>query len=388
MSRTNVKLAFKEDIRRTSLTLPGDAAENDAFDELLELIGRLFPKVQPSQLMIRYRDEDGDLIRIVSAEELLEAFSVAKSMQKTLKLLISESPKEAKAPTEEAKAPAQPSKEVPSQDEPAAAKPEADDAKTRGGPWSRGRHWRQEARRRRQEARQALKSEITAFFSDQKALTALGAAVPVVIDRVFKKEAVTDALDAVLADHPVLAGHSLVKRVVPIFKAITAFIPAGIVGPIVLEAMLELQSILSDSDGAEGPPQCRVKPFKILKRMFHAIKRAAKRNAPEVHFGITCDGSGMCPIIGPRWKKRGQDYDLCQTEYEKLSEQEKKAFHRVDPHGWRPPPFAQFFGGGAGFGPAARMFQAFLPGFCPGGGRGRGRRHHRGRSPQGGWDRC
>ena len=127
-------------------------------------------------------------------------------------------------------------------------------------------------------------------------------------------------------------------------------------------------------------------PFKILKRMFHAIKRAAKRNAPEVHFGITCDGSGMCPIIGPRWKKRGQDYDLCQAEYEKLSEQEKRSFTAWTLTGGALRPLPSFLAEVPALA-AARMFQAFLPGFCPGGGRGRGRRYHRGRSP-GGWDRC
>ena len=34
-----------------------------------------------------------------------------------------------------------------------------------------------------------------------------------------------------------------------------------------------------------------------------------------VHEGVMCDVSGMCPIVGNRWKKKGQDYDLCDDEY-------------------------------------------------------------------------
>ena len=35
--------------------------------------------------------------------------------------------------------------------------------------------------------------------------------------------------------------------------------------------------------------------------------------------GMTCDMSGICPIVGVRYHLRGEDYDLiCQAEYDKL----------------------------------------------------------------------
>ena len=39
----------------------------------------------------------------------------------------------------------------------------------------------------------------------------------------------------------------------------------------------------------------------------------------------------MSPIQGIRWHKIGQDYDLCQQEFEKLDEEEKAAFERIEP---------------------------------------------------------
>ena len=42
-----------------------------------------------------------------------------------------------------------------------------------------------------------------------------------------------------------------------------------------------------------------------------------------------CDMSGMCPIIGNRWKKIGQDYDLCDEEYRKLPPEQQQHFKAV-----------------------------------------------------------
>ena len=38
----------------------------------------------------------------------------------------------------------------------------------------------------------------------------------------------------------------------------------------------------------------------------------------------------MNPIVGIRYKKRGEDYDLCEAEYSKLADAEKQAFERID----------------------------------------------------------
>ena len=52
--------------------------------------------------------------------------------------------------------------------------------------------------------------------------------------------------------------------------------------------------------------------------------------APAVHHGVTCDRSGMCPIVGTRYHLPGQDYDLCQAEWDKLPPQEQATYERIE----------------------------------------------------------
>ena len=77
------------------------------------------------------------------------------------------------------------------------------------------------------------------------------------------------------------------------------------------------------------------------------------QHAPAVHHGVTCDVSGMCPIVGPRYHKIGQDYDLCEAEFAKLGEADKSLYEKIEQprqnhcHGF---PRMFGFGGGRGFG--------------------------------------
>jgi hypothetical protein len=58
---------------------------------------------------------------------------------------------------------------------------------------------------------------------------------------------------------------------------------------------------------AGGDPFCPPKPH-------------GAQAQPGVHVGVTCDVSGMCPIVGNRYHLVGHNYDLCQAEYDKLPE--------------------------------------------------------------------
>lgn len=49
-----------------------------------------------------------------------------------------------------------------------------------------------------------------------------------------------------------------------------------------------------------------------------------------IHHGIRCDASGMFPIHGNRWHKVGEDFDLCEAEYQKLAEDEQSKFELVE----------------------------------------------------------
>ena len=49
-----------------------------------------------------------------------------------------------------------------------------------------------------------------------------------------------------------------------------------------------------------------------------------------VHPNVTCDKSGMNPIVGPRYNLKGHNYNLCEAEFNKLppAEQVKSSMSR------------------------------------------------------------
>merc|ERR1719482_2247984 len=58
-------------------------------------------------------------------------------------------------------------------------------------------------------------------------------------------------------------------------------------------------------------------------------------HAPEatlgVHDGVTCDKSGVCPIVGNRYHLVGHNYDLCEAEFNKLDEVQKALYRVIAP---------------------------------------------------------
>jgi len=50
-----------------------------------------------------------------------------------------------------------------------------------------------------------------------------------------------------------------------------------------------------------------------------------------VHDGVTCDKSGVSPIVGNRYHLPGHNYDLCEGEFDKLPEKEKALFTKIPP---------------------------------------------------------
>ena len=41
--------------------------------------------------------------------------------------------------------------------------------------------------------------------------------------------------------------------------------------------------------------------------------------------------AGMLPIVGTRYRRRGENYDLCQAEYDKLGTQERGEYDAIPP---------------------------------------------------------
>merc|ERR1711966_201520 len=70
-----------------------------------------------------------------------------------------------------------------------------------------------------------------------------------------------------------------------------------------------------------------------MQQMFQGhCNITAEATMPDaaVHYGIQCDVTGMSPIIGTRYKKINEDYDLCQEAFNKLSEEEAQQFVHID----------------------------------------------------------
>ena len=49
------------------------------------------------------------------------------------------------------------------------------------------------------------------------------------------------------------------------------------------------------------------------------------------HADMACDRSGVCPIVGNRYHLKGDDYDLCQAEYDKLDDDERALYECIPP---------------------------------------------------------
>lgn len=54
-----------------------------------------------------------------------------------------------------------------------------------------------------------------------------------------------------------------------------------------------------------------------------------KKDEPVEHIGITCDITGMSPIVGNRYKFIAHNYDLCEEEYNKLDKEEQKFYIKI-----------------------------------------------------------
>jgi len=76
--------------------------------------------------------------------------------------------------------------------------------------------------------------------------------------------------------------------------------------------------------------------FDLCEAEFNKLPQEAKAAFEAIptpkakHWGVTCDVTGQHPIVGTRYKKTGQDFDLCEAEYLKLSSEEKKAFEAIE----------------------------------------------------------
>ena len=90
----------------------------------------------------------------------------------------------------------------------------------------------------------------------------------------------------------------------------------------------ELVTLSTDEELADAFAQARAARGSL--KLFVSPRFAEAAPPRAVHTGVTCDRSGMSPIVGPRFHLPGRDYDLCEAEFLKLDAAARKAFVRID----------------------------------------------------------
>lgn len=125
----------------------------------------------------------------------------------------------------------------------------------------------------------------------------------------------------------------------------------------------DVVTISSDDELADAFAQARAAALVSLKlSVAPAVPRGCAGRAPRggapVHFGVECDLSGMCPIVGARYHLPGCNFDLCESEFRKLDADARSAFVKIERPvaraacraPCRAPRFARRAGGGGGGG--------------------------------------
>jgi hypothetical protein len=147
-----------------------------------------------------------------------------------------------------------------------------------------------------------------------------------------------------------------------------------------LQRAFSNDDMLQDPEAMESIMKSLCEENAEFKEFYNKVteKMESMNGPPAVHHGVTCDKSGMTPIIGNRYKKRNENYDLCESEYQKLSKEEQGQYDKIarpanqpsnnmpfpmmpppsmmgsgGPGGMMPPPM--MMGGGGGGGPGGMM---------------------------------
>merc|ERR1719181_1910403 len=82
-------------------------------------------------------------------------------------------------------------------------------------------------------------------------------------------------------------------------------------------AELDLAATIAANSGVKADAYCPPNPHR-------------PGAAEGVHEGVTCDKSGMCPIVGPRYHLVGHNYDLCEDEFNKLDAAQKYLYRKIE----------------------------------------------------------
>jgi len=358
MSGILFKPNYEGDIRRLSLTDINFAKLKAALTSLYGISG----------FSIKYTDEDNELITVASDAELAEAIAVAKALQqKAVRLIVLKDAAAATAPAEAKSKGKGKAKTAAAAPAPAAAAPPveaaapvaADDDRVarKAAKEARRAEWRKlkEAMRgaRKEEAKQAeegeaaaaggrlrgreLKQLVFALLSDAKVLAALPGAVAAAVSTIDtsagKPLSSKVIFEAFLGAAPDIAAHESIKRLEPLLKDIYPRVDAklaseGLTGASAAKLKAALPALVSALPSLleklrPALFECRG-DFSACLPLFAPFLGSTgaagdgkaqpqqQSEAEGVHRGVLCDGCGVTPIRGIRYKCAVcPDYDLC-----------------------------------------------------------------------------
>lgn len=109
---------------------------------------------------------------------------------------------------------------------------------------------------------------------------------------------------------------------------------------------LRVRFAVGNNAGEPPPPGAPWEPFATSDTLLHCLQRlretsplAAELSPKEMgyHPGVTCDRTGMSPIVGVRYKLDGENYDVCEAEFLKMDAAEQANYTRIPPPAFRRP---------------------------------------------------
>merc|ERR1719424_1176110 len=109
---------------------------------------------------------------------------------------------------------------------------------------------------------------------------------------------------------------------------------------------LRVRFSLGLPDGTAPPEGAPVEAFGEGTTLLHCLQRLCETSPLRAqltprelgyHPGVTCDRTGMSPILGDRYKLDGENYDVCEAEYLKMDAAERATYTRIAPPCFRKP---------------------------------------------------
>jgi len=283
------------------------AIGSKTYAELVALVETTFGCL-PDVMVVRYHDDEGDLVDISTDQELLDAFSLMESEGRTLKLLIEDKHKNSKhkspksgifhgaCSSKESLATGKKSTRACSSANMCSSSANACSSAKCGGssfnveaePDHPHGDAQTERKKRRchknkgKEKEEQLKKEVAEsfreFLSDKKVVMAIQDAVPDIVDNMLAGKGLLSTLEHMIDTQSVLKEHPFVQKAMPHLRSFLSIFPSQVcLGGLFLELMPKLDVLFNGPKSLHG--------LQLFRKIIGAVRSTGKE-----YF------KGCCPI--------------------------------------------------------------------------------------------